>query len=133
MTKKDNRKIVSLSFWRRDPQSVGRFQNIRINIGNDGKGEYKIDKSGKQKEGLYSPEKTEETIDYLFNELKIEKQLKDYQAYSYEDNKNNYAISFFLKVEYDDLTYLAIKGTNPANEPHYKDIVRHFEKLMDGK
>ena len=131
MTKQRKKEIVSLSFWRRDPRSVGRFQNIRINIGEEGQGLYTIDKFGKTKEGCYPKEKTEETIDYLFDELKIESRLKDYQAYSYEDSKDNYAISFFLKIEYKDLTYLAIKGTNPANEPHYKDIVSHFEKLMN--
>ncbi len=133
MIKNDNKKIDSVSFWKRDPRSVGRIQNITIKLDEEGNGLYTIDKSGKKSEGCYSPEKTEETIDFLFKEVKIEKNLKDYQAFSYEDSKENYAISFFLRVDYKDLTYLAIKGTNPAKEPHYKDIVSHFEKLISNK
>lgn len=117
-----NKNIKSISFWRRNPQSVEEIQSIKIEKNKNG---VCLNDNIKLDENVLS-----DLVDTLLNKLNLEDTKEPYRAFLYEDDQNNYQIKFFLIVSFADSTYLAIKGIHPFQQKNYKEIQEVFNKLF---
>lgn len=123
------RKIRSLSFWRRNPNSVESVYYLSIKPTKEG---YLLtgEKDGK-KERLLSNNEIDALLSLLFNDYKIDEIDEQYKAFKYEDEVNNFTLKFFLTIDFSDYTYLCIKGIHPFKQPHYQEILKTFDSLLD--
>lgn len=118
---KDN--ITKISFWKRNPQSISNIIKITIK---------KVDcifyiQKDNQQEDIFDS-KIDDLLNKLNDEL-IDDDINEYLAMKYENDTNDYVLKFFLEIDFKDYTYLAIKGTNPIHQKHYKEIMNIFDEI----
>ncbi len=120
-------KIASISFWRRDPNAVNKFDEVLFDCSNK-----KLDiKNGSEArvQSLSDDKATslKKELTSLIDKSKLD---EEYFAHRYEDDKTDFNIKFFLTVHYFDKTYFAYKGLYPFKEAGYQEIVSFFDKII---
>lgn len=116
------KKIKSVTFWKRDPLDVSHLETLTVLFRDDGTSEW-------TREGKKERKGKEETASFLLGlkALSLEMASEGYRAYLYEEDPGDYRLHFFLVLRYTDATYLALPGLNPNQQPKYKEILRFFE------
>ena len=123
-------KVRAISFWKRDPNSVENIQRLRIL---PSKKDYVLSLQTKDRneEKPFSHEEFDQLLSYLFDTLQVDKTPENYKAFQYEDEVQNFALKFFLEIDYSNCTYLAIKGIHPFKQEHYREIMDCFSALLN--
>jgi hypothetical protein len=120
--------IRSLSFWKRSPESVEAIQ--RLSILRDGK-TFQVEISlGKKTSCTLNEEEFQTLLNVLEKEYHVLDTPEEYKAFKYEDDIENFNLKFFLEIQYQDFTYLAIKGLHPFKQPYYQEIMALFNKFF---
>ncbi|MBQ8142660.1 MAG: hypothetical protein IJ194_05860 [Bacilli bacterium] len=122
-------KIKSISFWKRDPNSVENIQRLQIKV-QPKECLLTIENRGKKEESTLPIEEYKKILSYLFDDLHIEETEEKYKAFQYEDNINDFNLKFFLEIDYSNFTYLAIKGIHPFKQGNYQEIMKFFTKWI---
>lgn len=117
--------IRYLSFWKRSPESVEAIQ--RLTMLRDGKNFQVQITLGKDASRTLTQQEFQALLDALEKEYHITDTPEEYKAFKYEDDVENFNLKFFLEIQYQDFTYLAIKGLHPFKQPHYQDIMALFQ------
>ncbi len=121
--------IRSLSFWKRSPESVEAIQ--KLSIVRDGKS-FQVDISlGKKTTFTLSESDFQALLTTLEKEYQILDTPEEYKAFKFEDDTENFNLKFFLEIQYQDFTYLAIKGLHPFKQSHYQEIMALFGKFFN--
>jgi hypothetical protein len=119
-----------LSFWKRNAMSVEAIDSLSITSKDRGY-ELSIHSGNKEKIRKISKEELESLLKTLLDEYDILKSDKEYKAYLYEDDKEDFSLKFFLSLTMEDYTYIAIKGIHPFKQPHYQDFLNLFKKYFE--
>ena len=120
------KEIRSLSFWKRSPNSVESVYSLTI-VPNKKDYQLQINIDNEKKERLLSNNEVKALLSLLFDTYQIDQCPEEYKAFKYEDDVENFNLKFFLEIQYQDFTYLAIKGLHPFKQPHYQDIMALFQ------
>ena len=118
--------ILSLTFWKRSPDSIEAIDKLTIT---------KSDKSflmtiKENKERKLSINEVDALLTLIQKECDIDNTSEEYKAFKYENDKDNFSLKFYLEINFIDFTYLAIKGVQPFKQPHYKEIIALFNALL---
>lgn len=124
--------IRSLSFWKRNPNSVESVYRLTLKPSQDGYTMVTSDENGEKKRNL-STNEVNSLLNLLFVSYDLDHTEDQYKAYKYENNPNDFNLKFFLEIDFKDYTYLCIKGLHPFKQPHFKEIMDTFSPLIEGK
>lgn len=113
-----------IDYVKRSSTSIQNFEKICIIKEQDG---YVLYKDGKQERKM-SQDEFSSLVQTLLVDFK-DAFIEEYYAFDYECIPENYQLKFFLKISFEDMTFIAIKGIRPFRQPHYQDIVELFKKL----
>lgn len=113
-----------IDYVKRSATSIQNFEKISIIKEED---VYILYKDGKKEKEI-----SQDGFSSLIQTLLIDYKdafTEEYYAFDYECIPENYQLKFFLKISFEDMTFVAIKGILPFRQPHYQDIVELFRKL----
>ena len=122
--------IQYVSFWHRMPDAVDKIERCRFDFP---EGKWKIETENGVKEGVLDQNEKEGVFIFLNDTIHLEEDLEEYRAFDYENDPNQYSLSFFLKVLFRNKTYFAVKGCSPRKEKHFREILDYFGKLIQEK
>lgn len=127
MNKED---IEYVSFWRRNANAVDRIDSCFFRF-LPRKG-YEIQTGNRTTEGSLTDEECDKIAAFL-ESLDLEKDLSEFRAFDYESDKQDFSLSFFLKVLFRNKIYFAVKGCSPRKEKHFHEILAFFGKIIQEK
>lgn len=112
--------IISIDFWKRSPLSVDEVLKLKIEAKDQ------IILSLKDKKKILTAEEYKDIVDHLIKDIDI---FANDRCFNYEDNPEDYSISFFINLHFDNMTYFAVKGQK--NKTKNFDILLHyFDKYL---
>ena len=122
------KKIIDITYWQRSKLSISSIDKVQIDF---------------IKQTIIVLSDKKEYVHQLSEEqfVKLEKQIKKvlnknnldskYFGHKYEDDINDFAIKFFVTINYSDKTYFAYKGMYPFRQPYYQEILNFFSNIID--
>ena len=120
--------IRCLTFWKRSPESVEAIDKLVFSPIGDAF-QLQIEQNDTRFRTLDSNEVLALLSD-LVNKYHIQEMPEEYKAFRYEDNQEDFNLKFFLEIDLNDFTYLAIKGIHPFKQPHYQEIIALFNPFF---
>ncbi|MFA6829109.1 MAG: hypothetical protein WCR67_00140 [Bacilli bacterium] len=117
--------ITSISFWKRRPSSVDKIDYITMTV--TGRKSVLLSINGNQSDMDIK------VFDDLVKSLTVDCKdafTTEFAGYKYEDTIKDYVLKFFLTIDFDDATYMALKGIMPFKQPFYQEIVKIFSPYL---
>lgn len=123
--------LTSISFWKRNPNSMESVDRVNITLREKNVFEIKTASEEKSTKREFSKEEADFLLDELLDHCDIMNEDNPYRAYLYEDTVQDFSLKFFLSVELKDFSYIAIKGLHPFKQPHYREILNLFNRYFE--
>ena len=118
-----------IRFWRRSSESVEKINRLTFSPLGDGF-VVQIDKEDSKFRNI-SANEVETILMLLKNEYDILNIPEEFRGFQYEDDKDNFALKFYLEIDFKDYTYFSVKGLQPFKQPHYKEIMTLFSSFFE--
>ena len=123
--------LTSISFWKRNPNSMESVDSVNITLKEKNVFEIEISCDGKNMKRELRKEEADFLLGELLDHCNVMNEDNPYRAYLYEDNIQDFSLKFFLSVELKDFSYFAIKGLHPFKQPHYQEILNLFNRYFE--
>lgn len=116
------KKPIRIYFWKRRQSSVEQldiasFERLDHNF-------YQSEINGVKK--AMTPGEFDRLSKYLLEHCELGSKNREYQAFLYEDDREDFTLKFFLEIDFENHTYIAQKGLMPFRQPHYSEIIDVF-------